>query len=171
VFVTGPDASKRYQEQLERARSQAGVVDELVAAYGKVPPQDYSTRQVLVAMLTDLQLPAAIQALANIASAPMPERRPVAAHSMDPWEEEVLVRVTAVRGLGALTRDSSAVERLIGLLASNLPTLREQAAYWLQQDPAIAKQVRDRIPADLTFIPVKPLRPPAPELRNQTPNK
>jgi hypothetical protein len=171
VFVTGPDASKRYQQQLERARSQAGVVDELVAAYGKVPPQDYSTRQVLVAMLTDLQLPAAIPSLASIASAAVPERRPVAPHALDPWEEEVLIRVTAVRGLGALTKDRNATERLIGLLGSNVTPIREQAAYWLQQDPALAKQVRDRIPADLRFTPVKPLPPPAPELRNQTPNR
>jgi hypothetical protein len=120
-------------------------------------------------MLTDLRVPAAIPRLAAVAAAPVPERRPVAAHMMDPWEEEVLIRVTAVRGLGALARDPSATEHLIGLLASKAPPVREQAAYWLQQDPALAKQVRDRIPADLRFTPVKRLPPPAPEYRNQTP--
>ena len=153
---TGPDAEARHQQALiaMRALGDDGVAV-LADSYGSAPKPDYARRQVLVASLAALELPAALPRLTDIARAPMPEAVEGPAHAVNPYVEEAMIRMVAVQGIGRLAGARQApLDPLFELLKHPALPVREEASRALSSAAArlqLGAEVLDRIPQDLRF--------------------
>jgi HEAT repeat protein len=171
---SGPGAEPAYQISLQQLRSNGPeAVNVLLAGYRSTDPDDYGTRALLVEILAELREPEALPALTGIARTPVPP--PVSGRNdlLNPFVEESVIRVIAIRGIGTIAAgDRQAQDTLLGLLGSNTAPVREEAARALwaasaqMEDRARQEAIRAHIPAELRVDPERKLGPIAPRGAN-----
>jgi hypothetical protein len=116
----GTDSATRQRASLARLRNRAADFTKAARAmYGEARPNDYLHRWGLVHTMGELGTPAAIDALAEIATAPLPAATVAGNHETSPDEEEAMIRMRAVAGLGRLAGSGdrsarAALERCAG---------------------------------------------------------
>lgn len=168
--TAGPGANTAYQASLQQLRtSGAEGVSVLVAGYRTADPADYGTRGLLVEILSALGRPEALPALTEIARTPVPKPTRVPHEALNPFVEESIIRVVAIRGIGAFVpADRQAEATLLALLRSDAAPVREEAAraLWAAsasiEDTARRNAIRERIPPALRVDPERKLGPVAP---------
>jgi len=170
----GPGTETSYQASLQQLRSNgAEAINVLVAGYRSVDPADYGTRSLLVEILAELGQPEALSALTEIARSPVPPPERARDDVLNPFVEESVIRVVAVRGIGTFAAgDRQAQDTLLMLLGSDAAPVREEAAraLWVTsaqiEDNARREAIRARIPTELRVDPEKKLGPVAPRGAN-----
>lgn len=166
----GPGSDASYQASLQQLRSSGGeAVTVLVAGYRSVGLADYGTRSLLVQILSELGRPEALPALTEIARSPLPPPERGRDDLLNPFVEESVIRVVAVRGIGTFAGgDRQAQETLLTLLDSEAAPVREEAAraLWVAsariEDTVRRDAIRARIPPELRVDPETKLGPVAP---------
>ena len=156
ISAAGSDAETRHQQALSAMRALGDdAVAVLAESYRSAPKPDDARRQVLVASLAALEMPAALPRLTDIAREPMPEPVKGPAHAINPYLEEAMIRVLAVQGIGRLAGAKQApLDVLFELLKHPALPVREEASRALTSAAARLKlgaEVLDRIPQDLRF--------------------
>jgi len=172
---SGPGAEAAYQTSLQKLRSNGPeAVNILVAGYRSTDPTDYGTRALLVEILAELRQPDALPALTAIARTPVPPPVRGRNHLLNPFVEESVIRVIAIRGIGTFAAgDRQAQDTLLELLGSNAAPVGEEAARALwtasaqMEDRARQEAIRARIPAGLRVDPERKLGPIAPRGANR----
>ncbi|MGZ5443168.1 MAG: HEAT repeat domain-containing protein [Thermoanaerobaculia bacterium] len=167
----GPGAEAAYQASLQQLRSNGvEAVNVLFEGYRSADPADYPTRSVVVEILAELGQPEALPALTQIARSPVPKPARVPHHALNPYVEESIIRVVAIRGIGTYaTNDRQAQDTLIGLLRSDASAVREEAARALwaatmtMEDVQRREAIRNLIPVPLRVDPELKRGPVAPE--------
>jgi hypothetical protein len=168
--ATGPGVEVRYQASLDELRSHgADAVAATVTAYSSADRADYGTRALLVEILAESELPEALPELVQIARAPLPKSDPTPREALNPFVEEAVIRVVAVRGIGTFAaREAQAQEVLLALLDHDARPVREEAAraLWAAsariEDPERRAAIRRRVPPEFRFDPEKKLGPVTP---------
>lgn len=166
----GPGVEARYQASLEQLRSHgADAVSVIVTAYSSADRADYGTRALLVEILAETELPEALPALIEIARSPLPKSDPAPREALNPFVEEAVVRVVAIRGIGTFApQGAQAEEVLLALLDHDARPVREEAAraLWAASariaDPERRALIRRRIPPEFQFDSEKKLGPVTP---------
>lgn len=105
----GPDAARHQRMALDElqqapANVKQQMVSELVAAYGRLPEADYERRWLLIDTLAQLDREEAVEHLGKIALSDVPPER--IKRKDDAWssrDEEISIRLAAVRGLSRLS--------------------------------------------------------------------
>ncbi|MDQ3802390.1 MAG: hypothetical protein M3416_00820 [Acidobacteriota bacterium] len=153
VYSVGPDAEANYQASLGVLRSRMNEsVNILLTTYDQVDKKFYGDRWVLVQTLADLRGVEALDGLTRIANEPLPQRGPLYGHEISPYEEESVIRVTAIKGLGNLTvRDDHAARTLTTFFNHADPAIRLEAMNALAQ--AAREAERERRAALLQLLP------------------
>ncbi len=171
MFAIGPNAEASYQASLAALRARGGeAIAALVATYNQADETLYNERAALVETLAALWLPEARDALLAIANEPLPERVPAPDDTMQPIGPEIVIRTTAIRGLGNLAeRDDAAARALAALAKHRELALQEQAK---QSLAIVIAQEKNRIRRQLLiqlfpgehqdWVPLQDLAPPAP---------
>ncbi len=86
---------------------QQQLVPELAAAYQRLPETDYDRRWLLIDTLGQLQTPESLDYLGQIAQTGLPdEKMPKAARHQATNDQEIAIRLAAVRGITKLARRS-----------------------------------------------------------------
>ena len=97
------EADRRYARSItELRKNPKEVLDLLTSAYRRIEPFRYYDRWALVKTLADLGLPGAYESLGAIARAPLPPEQNKDVHHFSTQEDEVMIRLRAVDGLGRL---------------------------------------------------------------------
>jgi hypothetical protein len=150
------DAETR-QTSLRRLRARAQDFTKAAREmYRESRREDYLHRWSLVHTMGELATPAAAEALAEIATSPLPAATEPGGHDSSPNEEEGLIRMRAVSGLARLARsgDPDARAALKRCLASPDRAARATAVHeWLDSAAALGQtreDVRREIAARLT---------------------
>jgi hypothetical protein len=166
----GPGAETSYQASLQQLRSNgAEATNVLMAGYRSVDPADYGTRSLLVEILAELGQPETLPALTEIARSPVPPPEHARDDVLNPFVEESVIRLVAVRGIGTFAAgDRQAQDTLLMLLRSDAAPVREEAAraLWVTsaqiEDNARREAIRAQIPTELRVDPEKKLGPVGP---------
>ncbi|MGH9840896.1 MAG: HEAT repeat domain-containing protein [Blastocatellia bacterium] len=120
VVATGPGADARYQASLEGLRQHLPeVVTILAETYQATDKTLYPTRWALVQTLANLRAEAAVDPLIQIAREPVPPPRGGDNDGLDPYEEESLIRMVAIQGLGYLVGANDAAAQTLGELTKH----------------------------------------------------
>ena len=171
MFAIGPNAEASYQASLAALRARGGeAIAALVATYDQADKNLYNERAALVETLAALWLPQAREALLAIANEPLPERVPAPDETMQPIGPEIVIRTTAIRGLGNLAeRDDVAARALAALAKHRELALQEQAKQSLavviaQEKDRLRRQRLIELLADdyRDWLPLQGVTPPAP---------
>lgn len=168
VYSVGPDAEANYQASLNVLRGKMNEsVNILTTAYNEIDKKFYGDRVVLVQTLADLRGREALDPLTNIANEALPQKGTLYDHEISPYEEELIIRITAIKGIGNLSvRDDKAVSTLITFFNHADPTLRSEAVNALAQAIREADENRKRtllqfLPKDYVFVPdLSRIQPP-----------
>ena len=172
----GPGAAAAYQTALQQLRGFGpDAVNALDAGYRAAHPDDYSTRKLMAEILAELESPEALPALTEIARTPVPKPQRVPDESLNPFAEESVIRMVAIRGIGVFAaQDPKAQETLLALLASDAAPVREEAARALwsasaaMTDESRRSSIRERIPPQLRVDPERRLGPVSPHDANRS---
>lgn len=129
MFTVGPDAESNYQASLTKLRAnESKAVTLIVEAYNKTDKSLYTTRASLVEILTELKGMAARDPLILISSEFLPKRVTLPDDVMSPFRKEVIIRMTAIRGVGHLAGRDDTAARFLGKFARHKdPTIQEEA--------------------------------------------
>lgn len=155
IYATGPEAEASYQASLSELRThEAEAVAVLLEAYDSTDKALYSGRWTFIQTLSDLRLEAALEPLVRIANEPVPPPEEIAMDDIvNPFEEEVILRMTAIQGLGHLAvRDDRAAEALGELTRHDVLAVREEAMRALAGAIRAVKD-RERIAYLKRFLP------------------
>ncbi len=131
-----PDAARRQRmalSELQKADESVKrqMVSELVAAYQRLPEEDYDRRWLLIDTLAQLERAEAVEHLSGIALTALPPERLM--RKGEEWssrDDEIAIRLAAVRGLARLSamKVSAADKKLISIAGrSTLPAIKKQA--------------------------------------------
>ena len=129
MLAIGPDAENNYQASLQALREKPGEsVTAIVETYEEADKALYFERAILVETLAELRVAQARDPLLRITNAKLPERQPLPDDTYGPIQQETIVRMTAIRGLGNLAFEDDVAARRLGVHAEHreIP-LREQA--------------------------------------------
>ncbi len=168
MHAAGPDAERKYQSSLTALRAHGPEVIALVKdALKRTDKARHGARWALVQTLADLRLDEALDPLVAISNEPIPP--PGALERDSPvYDEEVLLRLVAIQGLGHLAvRNDAAARSLENLLAHPVPAVREEAmrsiasALRLVDDDARRALLDGLLPKDFTIDPGDDPIPPA----------
>lgn len=171
LFAIGPDAEANYQASLEALRTKPDeTITTIVDTYNNADKSLYGERAVLVETLSELRLLQARDALLKIANEKLPERIPVPDDTTTAIEQESIIRMTAIRGLGHIAIKDDTAARELGVLAKHLePSLHEQARQSLaiviaqERDKRRLKWLIELFPGEyINWLPLKDVSPPAP---------
>lgn len=150
----GVVAERRARDLLDTMRAQPQtVLAALHSAYTQTAESHYGQRWRVVSLAASLGSPSARQVLAEVAASPIPPERiqRVAGQHWDggSQEEERLIRMEAVEGLGRLARagDVGSEETLARLAASSDLVLRATAVHQLVKAGGYAQARRDAVAA------------------------
>lgn len=176
VYSVGPNAEADYQASLNVLRSKTNEsVTILTNAYNETGKQFYGDRLVLVQTLADLRVTEALDPLTKIANEALPEKGTLYDHEISPYQEESIIKTTALRGLGNLAvRDDNAARTLATFFNHGDPTIRLQAMNALAQAIRESDEERKRLllqllPKDYVFVPdLNSIQPPG--IANENPN-
>lgn len=159
MYAMGPDAEKNYEVSLDSLRRRLPEsIQILYSAYEQLDKVHYGDRWTLVQTLADLNRTSALERLSAIANERMPRRDTVYGHEIYPYEEESVIRITALKGIGKLTATSDSAVRVIQPFISHPDTLiRQEALNSLADGIRAANQERKPIlrrllPKDYIFI-------------------
>jgi hypothetical protein len=143
MFSLGPDAEVSYQASLSALRARGTeAIATLVTTYNEAEPGLYPERAALVETLSELRMPEARDALMAIARQALPERAPAPDDTLQAIEPELVIRMTAIRGLGHLAvEDDTAVRALAELAKHPEMPIHEQAK---QSLALVIEQEKDR---------------------------
>lgn len=160
VYSVGPDAEANYQASLNVLRSKMKeTVNILSTAYNESDKRFYGDRWVLVQTLADLRGTEALDSLTKIANEELPERTTLYDHEISPYEEETVIKITALRGLANLSiQDDNAAKTLATFFNHKDANIRLQAMNLLAQAIREANEERRRtllqlLPKDYVFVP------------------
>jgi HEAT repeat protein len=111
----GENAEAAYQSSLDVLRRQAKKVISTVAVeYNELPEDQYLDRWSLVQLLAELKDAAALPALDEILSSPIPPERSKETHSFSTVGEEVMIRTTAIEAVTRIAgKNKQALEILL----------------------------------------------------------
>jgi hypothetical protein len=176
VTAVGADAEANYQASLAALRQLPDAVAILAEVYAATDKGLYPSRWVLVQTLSDLRAETAVGPLIRIAKEPVPPPRGKGGseEGLDPYEEESLLRMTAIQGLGHLAgTDDTAANTLGELTRHEIISIREEAARSLAdairgvRDEQRAAFLRSLLPPnyDMSLDPSK-IRPVPPDGAN-----
>jgi len=103
----GVGAEQAYQASLDRLRARAPeVVADVGTRYDALEEDQYSERESLIQLLTDLRHTASVPVLDDVLRRPIPpERSADPAHGLSTVGEEIIIRTTAVEALARLAAD------------------------------------------------------------------
>jgi hypothetical protein len=163
IGATGPSAESDYQASLQALRQQAAEVVPLLAqAYDDTDRSLYATRWALVETAAELRVAPARDLLIRLATEPVPAAEPGRHDEVSLRNEESVLRMTAIRGLGYLAvEDETASGVLVKLVQSDVPAVREEALRALAgaivqiRDPDRAARLAKAFPGPYQeFLPV-----------------
>lgn len=163
----GPTAQARFDESLRKLRERPReVVAEVRALYQRAAKGDHASRSLATSTLRQLGSHEAESALSEIASEPIPpELRPLE-HGGSPLQEEGLIRIAALDGLGHLAQlgNASALATLASLMASGNPLIRRYAAQEYVEAQGYSREARNTaagvLPeSDRMVVDARPLDP------------
>ena len=101
----GEDAEAAYQASLDKLRASAGPAVELLHdSYRSMAEHQYMARWLVVETLRELRSSLALEALYDIARAPIPEELWIEDPHRFSQDEESAIRITAVDGIGLIAR-------------------------------------------------------------------
>lgn len=110
----GAEAELRSEQAMTALREQADASSELLLdAYSKADESRYFDRWLMVESLRELRSDSAVDALEQIATAPLPPEHgnPGEIHGTSTVDEELMIRATATRALGEIAIDGNAEAR------------------------------------------------------------
>jgi len=171
ITAVGPDAEANYQASLTRLRANpAESIAAIVETYEAADTTLYADRAWLVETLAELRVPSARDALLTIAREPLPERIPTPDDEFSPRTPEIVIRMTAIRGLGHLAgTDDTAAEQLLELTVHEEQALQEQARQYAAIVIALEKNRERRLRLIRAFpgeyrdwVPLIGIAPPTP---------
>jgi hypothetical protein len=157
--VIGPGARTNSERALARLKPQAGpVTDAVVAAFDRLPVKAHRARSSLVSLLTYLEHPGAEPLLGRIAESQARARSEEAESHATAADPEVLLRMTAVRGLVQLATAGSATakETLLRVVGHPDVSTRYAAARGLfrafPHDTGLQQALAARVRPDERFL-------------------
>lgn len=99
------EADAKFNASLsELKKNKEEAVGLLTDAYKKIEARHYFNRWAIVKTLGDIESNTAVKSLADIALAPLPAEESKDLHHFSTQEEEVIIKVRAVEGLGTLAK-------------------------------------------------------------------
>lgn len=102
---SGVGADALYHRSLQRASLDPEFVTLVAKTAGSLEQEAYEERWALTQLLVDLESPEAADALVELVRAPIPpEKAEDPSHGLSTVTEEVILRTTAIEGLGRLLR-------------------------------------------------------------------
>lgn len=157
MHAAGEDAEERYQEAVRDLHENVGEAIVVIARLEcEAPRQDYATRWALVHLVAEMEEPAALPLLKQLALAPIPPEESDDPHSST-VAEETIIRTTAVDGVAALAKNGNeeALEALLDF--AHLPSfsIRRAAVQGLLSTPKgddYRDRIRDCLPKDQQFL-------------------
>jgi hypothetical protein len=171
MLAMGPDAETNYQASLGALRARgAEAIMAILDTYNEADEALYSERAALVETLTELRKPEARNALLAIANEALPERVLGPDDTISAIEQEAIIRMTAIRGLGHLAvQDDTAATALAELANHREVSLHEQARQSLaiviaqEKDQERLQRLIALFPGEYqNWLPLQGLAPPAP---------
>lgn len=171
LFAMGPDAEANYQASLAALRARGNeAIATIVDTYNEADKSLYGERAVVVETLTELRLPEARDSLLAIANETLPERVPAPDDTISAIEQETIIRMTAIRGLGHLAvQDDTAARALAELAKHPELSLNEQAKQSLaiviaeEKDRERLQRLIEIFPGEYKdWLPLLGVAPPAP---------
>jgi hypothetical protein len=120
-------AEERHREALEALRNEPeAAVIEIARALGETAPQNYPARMVLILAASALENQHALPLLMGVVETPIPIEVSPPVHGLGATAEEIILRTTAVDGIGRLARqdDERALSALINLAESPIFSIR-----------------------------------------------
>lgn len=173
IFATGPDAEANYQASLTALRTKGvETITTIVETYNNADKSLYNERAVLVETLSELRLLEARDSLLEIANEKLPERVLAPDDTFSAIDQESIIRMTAIRGLGHIALKDDTAANALGVLATHREvSLQEQArvsfAIVIAQEKDRERLVRliKLFPGEYKdWLPLVGVAPPAPSL-------
>lgn len=171
LFAIGPEAEANYQASLAALRARGTeAITTIVETYNEADKSLYGERAVLVETLTELRLSEARDSLLTIANETLPEGVPAPDDTVSAIEQETIIRMTAIRGLGHLAvQDDTAARALADLANHREMSLHEQAKQSLaiviaqEKDRERLQRLIKMFPGEYkNWLPLQGVAPPAP---------
>ncbi|RZS99468.1 HEAT repeat domain-containing protein [Aquimarina brevivitae] len=134
---SGKDAEERYLWSLHRLRDQKNLAESIAMLYQKIPDQNYLYRTMLIETLKELRTEEALEFLYEIASLNIPRDTAPENPEIDTRLDEIIIRITAVEGLGILAKNKNEVaEKMLFRLTTHEDlTVRQMATRNYLQSP------------------------------------
>jgi hypothetical protein len=156
AYAVGVDADERFRAARLRLRRNA---DDAVLAIAKAlsacRTRDYPSRWALVYAATQLDHPAAVPLLRELALTPIPPEESLDPHSFSTVGEETVLRTTAVEGLGRLAAagNRKALDALFKCLAIPSVSIRRASVLAiLGKDRRLRGRVSEHLPIDQRYL-------------------
>jgi hypothetical protein len=118
---------ERHRQALEALRNEPeAAVIEIARALGETSPQNYPARMVLILAASALENQHALPLLMSIIETPIPTEESPPVHGLGATAEEIILRTTAVDGIGRLARQGNerALSALVNLVESPIFSIR-----------------------------------------------
>jgi len=155
----GEEADERLRRTIDDLRREsAPAVVEIARALGEAPAKDFPARAALIHAAAALEHSDALPLLVTLVDTPVPPEREAPSHGLGTTAEEIILRTTAVEGVGRAARDGdeAALSALIRFIESPVFSIRRasvQAALFARpDDDAVRQRLLAALPRDQHFL-------------------
>ncbi len=133
----GKNAEANYQRSLSQLRDEPKIAEALFILYQKIPADSYLYRTMIVETLKESKTDVALDFLQEIATIKIPRDLHPENPEIDTRLDEIVIRITAVEGIGALAlaKNPRAEELLKKLINHEELSVRQMAVRYYLQSP------------------------------------